>query len=91
ADKDLDIEVGAQVAAEHLRYDIALRRKMVRGNLRLIQNGQLPSNINVRRGYHEDDHYNHKKPKTKNQKRLMGIPNALPIQRKRPTKLAGLS
>ena len=30
ADKDLDIEVGAQVAAEHLRYDIALRRKMVR-------------------------------------------------------------
>ena len=56
ADKDLDIEVGAQVAAEHLRYDIALRRKMVRGNLRLIQNGQLPSNINVQRGYHEDDH-----------------------------------
>jgi hypothetical protein len=56
ADKDVDIEVGAQVAAEHLRCDIALRRKMVRGNLRLIQNGQLPSNINVRRGYHEDDH-----------------------------------
>jgi hypothetical protein len=49
AHKDPDIESGLQMRASLLRGDVEQRRAMVRLFLKLIAEGFLPTNINLRR------------------------------------------
>ena len=55
ANEDPDIEASAQLAASLLRADVEHRRTMVRIFLKLIGDGVLPANINLRRRRHTDD------------------------------------
>ncbi|MCO4053334.1 MAG: hypothetical protein HEQ16_04635 [Bosea sp.] len=54
ADEDPDIEHGAQVAAALMREDVELRRTIVRSFLKLIVDGSLPANVNLRRRHRND-------------------------------------
>ena len=55
ADEDPDIEHGAQVGAAVMREDVELRRTMVRSFLKLIVDGSLPANVNLRRRHRNDN------------------------------------
>ncbi len=48
-DEDQCIEHGAHIVAGRLREDVELRRTMVRSFLKLIVDGSLPSNFDLRR------------------------------------------
>ena len=49
ADEDPDIEEGAQAGAHLMRGDVELRRTMVKTYLKVILQGWLPANVNLRR------------------------------------------
>ncbi len=48
-DDDPDIEHGAQIAAALMREDVNARRDTVRMNLKLIADGSLLANVDLRR------------------------------------------
>lgn len=55
ADEDPDIEHGAQVGATLMREGVELRRTMVRSFLKLIEDGSLSANVNLRRRHRNDN------------------------------------
>jgi hypothetical protein len=55
ADEDPDIEHGAQKGAALMRGDVELRRMMVRSFLKLIVDGSLPANVDLRRRPRNDN------------------------------------
>ena len=54
ADKDPDIEAGAQYAAALMRDNIDQRRLMAQAFIDSMRNGVLPANVSLKRSYHSD-------------------------------------
>jgi len=52
ADKDIDIEMSAQYAAQIFRADVNQRRMMTKGLIECIHKGLFPRNVSLRRRYH---------------------------------------